>query len=357
MRVLYLSAWYPTERDQMAGLFVQKHADAVRAQGADVRVVYTEEKGWRYWRKMIRGLRTLRKEGWLPDVVQVNVLNKNGLLAWWLWKRYRIPYIIIEHWSGYLPANFSFRGGWHGWLMRSIAQEAKCILPVSQMLEDAMKNCGIHNSRWERIHNVVDDFFYQLPVNRRPTVDRLSTDCRVKNVRLLHVSCFDEKAKNTQGLLRAYKHALASRPNLHLTMVGTGVDWQASKDYAAQIGLTDEQVRWTGELTPREVCHEMQQADGFVLFSNYETYAIVLVEALISGLPIISSQVGIAPEVVTDDKGIVVPVGDEQALTQAIIDFQADQYSPENLRQNSEQYRFSAVGKQLMTIYSYAIQY
>lgn len=351
MNILFLSAWYPTERDQMAGLFVQKHADAVRAQGADVRVVYTEEKGWRYWREMLRGLRALRKEGWRPDVVQVNVLDKNGLLAWWLWKRYRIPYIIIEHWSGYLPANFSFRGGWHGWLMRSIAQEAKCILHVSQMLEDAMKHCGIQNNRWERIHNVVDDFFYQLPVNRRPTVDRLSTDCRVKNVRLLHVSCFDEKAKNTQGLLRAYKQALASRPNLHLTMVGTGVDWQASKDYAAQIGLTDEQVRWTGELTPREVCREMQQADCFVFFSRYENAPVVLSECLAVGLPIITSRAGGIPEMINEQCGQLVQVEDEQALTQAMIDFQADQYDPETLRQNSEQYRFSAVGKQLMTIY------
>lgn len=351
MNILFLSAWYPTERDKMAGLFVQKHADAVRAQGADVRVVYTEEKGWHYWREMLRGLRALRKEGWRPDVVQVNVLDKNGLLAWWMWKRYRIPYIIVEHWTGYLPRNFSFRGGWHGWLMRRIAQEAKCILPVSQMLEDAMKNCGIQNNRWERIHNVVDDFFYQLPVNHRPTVDRLSTDCRVKDVRLLHVSCFDEEHKNTKGLLRAYKQALASRPNLHLTMVGTGVDWQASKDYAAQIGLTDEQVRWTGELTPREVCHEMQQTDCFVLFSNYETYAIVLVEALISGLPIISSRVGIAPEVVTIDKGVVIDIGDELALTQSMIDFKPNNYNKDTIRQDCESYRFDVVSKQLINLY------
>lgn len=364
MRVLYLSAWYPTERDRMAGLFVQKHADAVRAQGADVRVVYTEEKGWRYWREMLRGLQALRKEDWTPDVVQINVLDKNGLLAWWLWRKYRIPYIIVEHWSGYLPANFSFRGGWHGWLMRRIAQEAKCILPVSQMLEDAMKNCGIQNDRWERIHNVVDDFFFQLPVTSRPVVCRQSTDGRPtvnqdvergqrrnEQCHLLHVSCFDEKAKNTQGLLRAYKQALAARPNLHLTMVGTGIDWQQSKDYAAQIGLTDEQVRWTGELTPKEVCHEMQQADCFVLFSRYENAPVVLSECLAAGLPIITSRAGGIPEMINEQCGQLVGVEDEHALTQAMIDFQADQYDPETIRQNSEQYRFSAVGEQLMTMY------
>ena len=349
MNVLYLSAWYPTERDQMAGLFVQKHAEAVRAQGAEVRVVYTEEKGCRYWRTIYHGLRALQKEGWRPDVVQMNVLDKNGVWAWLLWKIYHIPYIIVEHWSGYLPANFSFKGGWHGWLMRKIAKEAKCILPVSQMLEDAMKKCGIQNNRWERIHNVVDDFFYD-EVRSKDRADGART------IRLLHVSCFDEKAKNTQGLLRAYKQALASWPDLHLTMVGTGVDWQASKTHAAQIGLTAEQVRWTGELTPQEVCHEMQQADCFVLFSNYENAPVVLSECLAVGLPVISSRAGGIPEMIDEQCGQLVPVKDEQALTQAMIQFDTTKYDTHTIRQHGEQYRFSSVGKQLMNIYDYAIQ-
>lgn len=349
MNVLFLSAWYPTERDGMAGLFVKKHADAVRAQGADVRVVYTEEKGWRYWREMIRGLRALKQEGWRPDVVQLNVLDKNGVLAWWLWKEYRVPYIIVEHWSGYLPANLSFRGGWHGWLMRHIAKQAQCILPVSQILEEAMKNCGIQNAHWERIHNVVDDFFYTPATNGKRAVN--------ERCRFLHVSCFDEKAKNTQGLLQAYKQALAARPAIHLTMVGTGIDWQASKDYARQIGLTGEQVCWTGELTPEEVCKEMQQADCLVLFSRYETYAIVLAEALACGLPIISSRVGIAPLIIDSQNGQLVHVEDEAALTDAMIHFDPSSYNRQHICQHGEPYRFETVGKQLMTIYHDAINH
>ena len=353
MNVLFLSAWYPTPRDQMAGLFVQKHADAVRAQGADVRVVYTEAKGLRYWHEMLRGLRALKREGWRPNVVQVNVLDKNGLLALWLWKRYRIPYIIVEHWSGYLPANFSFRGGWHGWLMRHIAEQAQCILPVSQMLEDAMKKCGIQNARWERIHNVVDDFFYRQSTDGRPTVERTVNERSTNDEQchFLHVSCFDEKAKNTQGLLRAYKKALAARPNLHLTMVGTGVDWQASKDYAYTLGFTDEQIRWTGELTPREVCHEMQQADGFVLFSRYENAPVVLSECLAVGLPIITSRAGGIPEMIDSQCGQMVEVEDETALTEAMIQFNPSSYDRQHIRQHGESYRFEAVGKQLITLY------
>ena len=56
MKVLYLTPWYPSERDAMAGLFVQKHVEAVQAQGVDVRVIHSE--GWadlhRQWRQLKR---------------------------------------------------------------------------------------------------------------------------------------------------------------------------------------------------------------------------------------------------------------------------------------------------------------
>ena len=126
MKVLYLSAWYPTPRDAMAGLFVQKHAQAVEQQGADVRVIYSEARGLHWWKDILLQWKALRHEWGMPDVVQMNVLDKNGILAQWLYHRYHIPYIIVEHWSGYLPANFSFRGGWHGYIMRHIAKQAAC---------------------------------------------------------------------------------------------------------------------------------------------------------------------------------------------------------------------------------------
>ena len=88
----------------MSGLFVQKHAESVRAQGCEVRVIHSES-----WRELLFAWRDLRREGWMPDVVQLNVLQKQGVLALWLKRRYGIPYVIVEHWSGYLPENGMFR--------------------------------------------------------------------------------------------------------------------------------------------------------------------------------------------------------------------------------------------------------
>ena len=346
MKVMYLSAWYPTTRDAMAGLFVQKHAEAVAEQGCDVRVLYSEKMGFAWAQDIYKQWRQLQTEWGRPDIVQMNVLDKNGLLALWLKWRYRIPYIIIEHWSGYLPVNFSFRGGWHAWLMRHIAKRASCILPVSQMLEDAMKACGIENEDWQRIHNVVDDFFYH-------PIAPLTVAPKASKFRFLHVSCFDEKAKNVQGLLRAVKRVADQRQDFELILVGTGADHEQAIAYAQQLQFPCNILTFTGEQTPHEVAQWMQQSDCFVLFSNYENAPVVLSECLAIGLPIISSNAGGIPEMVNPECGVLLPPQDEEALAHAMLQMLNGEvtYHKDAIRKHANKYTFHHVGAQLAELY------
>ena len=345
MKVLFLSAWYPTQRDAMAGLFVQKHAAAVAQQWADVRVLYSEATGVRWLLEMACAWKRLHSEWGLPDVVQMNVLDKNGLLALYLRRRYHIPFVIIEHWTGYLPTHFSFRGGWHGRTMRHIASKAACIMPVSRTLEEAMKQCGIECQRWEIMQNVVDDFFYMPPAKRIPR--------NSNRIRLLHVSCFDEPAKNIQGLLRAYRKALARNENMELVVVGTGIDFERDKKYADSLQFPTGSIRFTGEVPPIEVCRWMYASDAFVLFSRYETFSVVLAECQAVGLPIITSRVAGIAENLPKECGIVVEVENETALTNAILEMVShlDNYSTERIRQYGDKYRYDTVGKELMSVY------
>ena len=326
----------------MAGLFVQKHAEALRLQGADVRVLYYESIGIQWLKDMWQGWQRLHREWGLPDVVQMNVLDKNGLLALYLKQHYHIPYFIIEHWSGYLPANFASRGGWHGWIMRHIAKHANSIMPVSNVLKNAMQTCGIENAHWQKINNVVDDFFYQ-PYVKEPRIKK----------RLLHVSCFDEKAKNIKGLLRATREVAEKRQDFELVLVGTGVDFVEDKTYADSLQFPNGMLIFTGEQTPKQVCRWMQQSDAFVLFSRYETAGVVLAECLAVGLPMIGTDAGAIPEIVNVNTGLVVPSEDEGALANAIT-FMLDnnqKYNTALIREHGKQYSFATVGKQLINLY------
>lgn len=342
MRVLFLTPWYPSEKDVMLGLFVQKHVEAVSAQGCEVRVIFSQGWGdmWRQWR-------TLRCEGWMPDVVQLNVIQKQGLLALWLKKRYGIPFVIVEHWSGYLPENGQYmrQPAVKRRFAERVAEQASAILPVSNALAKAMQDCGIRNSRWLKIYNVVDDFFFEGVESQKSKAESRKT--------LLHVSCFDEKAKNVKGLLRAAKMLSEKRQDWQLVLVGTGIDYKDVRAYAESLSFPEGILRWTGELTPREVAEEMHRADAFVLNSNYENAPVVLSESMASGIPVIATRAGGMPEMIADECGILVPPRNDRALTEAMehmLDHHSE-YDRAAIRQAGKKYSYEAVGKQLKEIY------
>ena len=337
MRVLFLTPWYPSEKDAMSGLFVQKHVEAVRAQGCDVRVIHSQS----LW-DTVRQYKKLQKEGWTPDIIQLNVIQKQGLVA----EALEIPYIIVEHWSGYLPENglFMRMSRFKRDMYRHIARNAAMILTVSDRHAQAMKDCGIRNNRWERIDNVVDDFFYE----------RSDVRCQKSEKKtLLHVSCFDERAKNVKGLLRAAKMLSEKRQDWQLVLVGTGEDYDEVRAYARSLEIPEKLLRWTGELTPREVSNEFDKADVFVLPSHYENAPVVISESLAKGVPIISTRVGGIPEMMNEECGILVtPDNDDELLSalETMLD-QYQEYDCEYIREQGKQYTFASVGGKLKDIY------
>ena len=354
MKVLYLTPWYPSKKDEMSGLFVRKHVEAVRAQGVEVRVIFAES-----WRETGRQWKALRREGWIPDVVQLNVIQKQGLLALWLKKRYGIPYVIVEHWSGYLPENGMFKrlSAIKKRIYRRIAAQAEQVLCVSQRLQQAMQDCGIRAQQWGLIDNVVDGFFFEKVESKKTEVESRKTKVESKKTKveskktLLHVSCFDERAKNVKGLLRAAKMLSEKRQDWKLVLVGTGVDYTDVRAFADTLDIPEGLLEWTGELTPSEVAERMHEADALVLSSRYETYGVVLAEAAAAGLPILSTPVGIAENVAN----LIVPQEIAQNKPGRMAEFMETILWGQEVRVKSQEVRerFSAdfIGKKLKKSY------
>ena len=376
MKVLFLTPWYPHRYDAMSGLFVRKHAQAVVRQGVEVGVIsmyhepsithneivdemvdgvrevilYTKKSGiigeleglrrlWQYWHKRYG----------VPDVVHLNVLTKQGLFARWLQVNYNIPFVVMEHWSGYLPENGDYRGFMRKMLSQIILSHTKAVMPVSAKLMNAMKQCGLEHDNWQIVPNVVDDFFYE------------DTRCETRDTRFrfLHVSCFDNRAKNTLAIVEAVELLSKQRNDFELVMVGTGQDIFFTRCLADNYNLVGRGfVQFVGEQTPQQVKEWMDASDCFVLFSNYETAAVVLEEAAACGLPIISTPVGIAEELIDDTTGAIVPVKDIKSLVEAMsamID-NVGKYDSKKIREKSEKYSFDRVGRQLVEIYKKVIK-
>ena len=330
----------------MAGLFVQKHVEAVRAQGVDVRVIDAQD-----WIGLMRQWRTIRRSGWRPNLVQLNVIQKQGLLALWLKRHAHIPYIIIEHWSGYLPENGQFRSfaALKQQLYRRIAAEAEAVMTVSPMLEQAMQQLGFQARQWLRAKNVVDEFFYEEGERREARGE--SQKSRVESQKtLLHVSCFDERAKNVFGLLRAFRVVCKRRDDVRLVLVGIGPDWQAARDLADELDFPKDSILFTGEQTPHQVCEWFRRADAFVLSSRYETAAIVLCEAAATGTPILSTPVGLATEIVTPETGLLVSCEIAEHNPRRFAEHMECVLNISRYPSRATEYRFEAVGRELKQI-------
>ena len=343
MKVLFLSAWYPYRYDKMAGLFVQKHAEAV-ALYCDVKLIYVHAdekindfetiisnsknlteitvyypinkksffyklfKIINYIRAYLIGFKLLKKENFKPDIVHANVLTRTGVIAYIIKLFTGIPYVITEHWSRYFSQNDNYKGFIRKKITEHVIRNASAVLPVSTVLKNAMINQNLKNDNYQIINNVVDETFF---------ISRQNSER--KKIRLLHVSCFDEKAKNIKGILRAYNKVCKTDFNVELYIIGNGSDYDEVFAYYMSLNFEKDKVYFLNEKPREEIARWMNESDFFVLFSNYETAGVVIAESLVCGLPVLSTNVGIAPDYIKSENGIVINAGDENALYDAIV--------------------------------------
>lgn len=100
-------------------------------------------------------------------------------------------------------------------------------------------------------------------------------------------------------------------PDIHFKLIGK---------VAQEIDVLPKpnNVQFCGEVSKQEVLNEMQRAD-VLLFPTYtEGFPNVILEAMACGLPIISTPVGAIPEMLEQQGGILVEVGDTEAFVAAI---------------------------------------
>jgi glycosyltransferase involved in cell wall biosynthesis len=77
-------------------------------------------------------------------------------------------------------------------------------------------------------------------------------------------------------------------------------------------------VRFLGALAPEQVPQQHAASDAFVLASFEETFGVVLVEALMSGRPVVATRCGGPEDIVHEGNGWLVPPGDPAALAAAM---------------------------------------
>ncbi|MBU4539008.1 MAG: glycosyltransferase family 4 protein [Weeksellaceae bacterium] len=355
-KILFISSWFPNKIEPTNGNFVQRHAEAVSLLH-DVEILHTigdsdQIATFIYDEKIINNVRTLivyyqqtgnpvlnfirrmkaYKKGLAkmrqPDLVHANVLHNSMLFAVYLKSKFRIPFVVTEHWSGFLKINRHKLSKIQLFSAKKIAEKASFILPVSHYLLNDLKEIGFKN-KMKVVENVVDTNLFHVK--------------NLKNEKLvfLHISNLIQ-LKNPEKIISAAIRLSEEYSNFELQMGGDGdIETlnELIKNYNAETFITTFPM-----LTLQEVSNKMRKSDCFILFSDYENFPCVLLESLSTGTPVIATKVGGIPEIINDKNGILIS-NSEQELYDAmkkVVEQKTNFDGPEKLHEYIES-RFSMI--------------
>jgi len=120
-------------------------------------------------------------------------------------------------------------------------------------------------------------------------------------------------------LLLALKKVIAKNPQVHLTLAGEGELTDKLRRMTKELNL-EKHVDFCGFIDNQKIFHFLSKFDIMVMPSLQESFGVAVLEASAVGLPVIAGDVGGVPEVLMSEKtGILVPPGDVEALSRAII--------------------------------------
>jgi len=127
-----------------------------------------------------------------------------------------------------------------------------------------------------------------------------------------------EEQKGHEDLLAAVSQVCREIPGLTLLLVGDGSRRPRLQALVQELKL-EQVVRFLG--TRRDIPQILRALDVFVMPSRWEGIPLTLLEAMGCGLPVVSTRVGRAPEIIQDGvNGCLTPVADPEVLAQAILE-------------------------------------
>lgn len=354
MRVLVLSSVFPNSRRPTLGVFVRERTRRL-AQRCDVRIVapipwfplndlvrgghwsgiprHEDQGGLRvchprvfsiprylkpldamlYASSLVPSLRRLRRE--FPfQMIDAHFVYPDGVAAVLLGKVFRVPVVITLRGSIVRLANYAL----HRPQLRWALDRADRVLAVSESLKTVAVSLGIPDRKIRVVPNGVDTDRFR-PGDRLAA--RAACGLPANRTILLGVGGISE-SKGHHLVVDALAELVRRDPRLLYVMVGgepPGDGYRRALERAIDARGLREHVRFAGIRPHDELPRWYAAADLFCLATRSEGWANVLLEAIATGLPVVTTHVGGNAEIVREDRdGLLVPFGDHRALVTAI---------------------------------------
>jgi glycosyltransferase involved in cell wall biosynthesis len=194
------------------------------------------------------------------------------------------------------------------------------IIAISDDITAVLLRVGCRQSSIVRIPNAIDlERFSPLPLEERALL-RKRLGFSADKTLVLYAGRLS-RAKGLMMLMQAWPPLLAADPSLLLVLVGSGRDsWDNCESDIAEFVRANQLDGHIAQVGHSDRVHEyLQAADLFVSPSDYEGFGLSIVEALACALPVVSTSVGIAPQVMRHgENGFLCPPKDAPAFRAAL---------------------------------------
>lgn len=242
-----------------------------------------------------------------PDVIHAHSrFLTGGLIAFEIYKKYKISFLLTEHSSFYARNNLS---PLEKQLIQSIINHSSYWICVSKTLGDLVSRTIENlNKNFLCIPNVIDTSF--------ETLNSLRVGNTLGIFKFIHIASLIE-IKAQDNLIKAFASKFKGNNNFQLYIAGSGPLEDLLKNLTKELGV-EQQVFFLGQLSRIDIKKYLLQSNAFVLSSTYETFGVVLIEALACGLPVVATACG-GPENIVDEKnGYLVQPNNINALADAM---------------------------------------
>jgi glycosyltransferase involved in cell wall biosynthesis len=238
-----------------------------------------------------------------PDIIHAHNVHYAGIVAAAISEKYSIPFLITEHSSAYASKSFTnseIR------LAMEVFQKAAVVSAVSNNFAKIIqKTVTFSDHKTEIIPNVLDPTFELKNVSVRDSASFI----------FLNIASLNAN-KDHSTLLNAFSVSFKNK-NAVLKIGGDGPLLNHLRKLSIKLEI-EKQVIFLGKLSRDQVRVEMSQSNCFVLSSRYETFGVVLIEALACGNPLVATSCGGPEDIVNKKNGILVPPGDISGLAKAM---------------------------------------
>jgi L-malate glycosyltransferase len=277
----------------------------------------------------------------IPDIQHVHVYT-TACIAQAIKRKYQVPYIITEHSSSFL---LNILTSYQKVLARKAYAESSLRIAVSQKL--AMLLGDNFGYSFSYVPNATDTDYFKPLSNRIPN----------KKYRLLNVANLNAN-KQHEMLLFCFQKIVKENPLVQLIIGGAGPEENRLRKLSSKLQL-DAYVSFLGKLSRHEVLREMQKCDAFILSSKFETFGVVLIEAMACGKPVVTTQSGGPESIIINETYGILTKNSVESLSAGIVKMVNNKayYNSENIRLFVEiNFSAKAVSTQLKRAYRQVIE-